>query len=95
MFTYGVQDGEEERGAGADLVELDVRVERDVLVQRVLLHLRDQVPRHGEEEEAEVEGETGGGASRDGDADAHDVAQVEVLRHEGVEDEPLKKLIIN
>ena len=44
MFTYGVQDGEEERGAGADLVELDVRVERDVLVQRVLLHLRDQVP---------------------------------------------------
>ena len=40
----GVEDGEEERGAGADLVELDVRVERDVLVQRVLLHLRDQVP---------------------------------------------------
>ena len=47
------------------------------------------IPRHGEEEEAEVEGETGGGASRDGDADAHDVAQVEVLRHEGVEDEAL------
>ena len=44
FLTYGVQDGEEERGAGADLVELDVRVERDVLVQRVLLHLRDQVP---------------------------------------------------
>ena len=40
----GVEDGEEEGGAGADLVELDVRVERDVLVQRVLLHLRDQVP---------------------------------------------------
>ena len=39
-----MEDGEEERGAGADLVELDVRVERDVLVQRVLLHLRDQVP---------------------------------------------------
>ena len=48
------------------------------------------IPRHGEEEEAEVEGEARGGASRDGDADAHDVAQVEVLRHEGVEDEPLK-----
>ena len=48
------------------------------------------IPRHGEEEEAEVEGETRSGPSGDGDADAHDVAQVEVLRHEGVEDEALK-----
>ena len=44
FLTYGVQDGEEERRARADLVELDVRVKWDVLVQRVLLHLRDQVP---------------------------------------------------
>ena len=29
----GVEDGEEEGGAGADLVELDVGVKRDVLVQ--------------------------------------------------------------
>ena len=40
-----MQDGEEERRARADLVELEVRVERDVLVQGVLLHLRDQVPK--------------------------------------------------
>ena len=40
----GVEDGEEEGGAGADLVELDVGVQRDVLVQRHLLHLGYQVP---------------------------------------------------
>ena len=55
------------------------------LVQRVLLHLGDEVPAHGEEEEAVVEGERGGGPARDGDADAHHVAEVEVLRHERVD----------
>ena len=39
----GVQRGEEESREGADLVELEVGVQRDVLVQRTLLHLRDQV----------------------------------------------------
>ena len=39
----GVERGEEESREGADLVELEVGVQRDVLVQRTLLHLRDQV----------------------------------------------------
>ncbi len=65
--------------AGAYLVELQVGVERDVLVERVLLHLGDEVPGHGEEQEAVAEGECGGRAAGDGDAHAHHVAQVEVL----------------
>ena len=40
----GVEDGEEEGGHGADLVEHDVRVQRDVLVEPSLLQLGDQVP---------------------------------------------------
>ena len=56
----GVEDGEEEGGAGADLVELEAGVEGDVLVQGQLLHLGDQVLGHGQQEEAVAEGEGGG-----------------------------------
>ena len=42
-MTGGVQDREEKCRESADLVELEVGVQRDVLVQRALLHLRDQV----------------------------------------------------
>ena len=76
-----MQDREEERGAGHDLVEWQVGVQRDVLVQAVLLELGDEVPGHGEEEEAVAEGERGRRSSRDGDADSHHVTQVQMLGH--------------
>ena len=43
-MTHRVEDREEERSAGHNLVEDDVGVERDVLVKGPLLHLGDQVP---------------------------------------------------
>ena len=43
-MTHRVEDREEERCAGHDLVEDDVRVKGDVLVEGPLLHLGDQVP---------------------------------------------------
>ncbi len=51
----------------------------------MLLHLCDEVPAHGEEEDTVVEGKGGGGASRDGNPHAHDVTQVKMLRHERVD----------
>ena len=51
----GVQDREEEGGAGHDLVEDDVGVEGDVLVEGPLLHLGDQVPADCEQEQAVAE----------------------------------------
>ena len=54
--------GEEEGGAGTDLVELEVGVEGDVLVEGELLQLGDQILTDGEEEEAVAEGEGVGGA---------------------------------
>ncbi len=39
---------------------------------------------HREEEDGVVEGQRGRGTAGDGDADAHDVSQVQVLSHEGV-----------
>jgi hypothetical protein len=51
-LTYRVQNAEEQRCAGADLVKLEMRVERDVLMQRVLLHLGDEVAGHSQEEQA-------------------------------------------
>ncbi|CAN7998629.1 unnamed protein product, partial [Ixodes pacificus] len=72
---------EEERGEGDDLVELDVRVERDVLLERELSDLGDQVAAHGEQQQGVAERQRGGRAPRDGDADAHHVPQVHVLRH--------------
>ena len=57
----------------------------------MLFHLCYQVSGHGQEEQAVVEGQGGRRASRDGDADAHDVPEVEVFRHEGVEDEALNE----
>ena len=56
----GVDQGEEEGRAGADLVELEAGVQGDVLVQGQLLHLGDQVLGHGQQEEAVAEGEGGG-----------------------------------
>jgi hypothetical protein len=54
--------GEEEGGAGADFVELEVGVEGDVLVKGELLQLGDQILTDGEEEEAVAEGEGVGSA---------------------------------
>ena len=79
----GVDGGEEQGGAGADLVELQAGVERDVLVQRHLLHPGHQVLTDGHQEEAVAEGEGVGRPSTDGDAQPHDLTQVGVLSHEG------------
>jgi len=80
----GVADGEEERRQGANLVELQVRVQGDVLVQRVLLHFGDEIPRHCQEEKAVAEREAGRGPSGDGDSSAHHVTQVQMLGQLGI-----------
>jgi hypothetical protein len=48
QVSDGVQRGEEQGRQCADFVKLQVRVQRDVLVQRALLHLRDQIPAPGD-----------------------------------------------
>ena len=83
QVSHCVQDGEKEGGAGANLVELNVGVQGDVLVQRHLLHPRHQVLADSQQEEAVAEGEGAGRTSTDGDAEAHDLTQVGVLGHEG------------
>ena len=55
QVRYGVDQREEQRRPGADLVELEAGVQRDVLVQRHLLHPRHQVLADREEEEAVAE----------------------------------------
>ena len=86
-----VQEREEEGRQGADLVELDVGVQRDVLLDGVFFEFGQKVARHGQQEETVAEGEGGRRSASDGDADAHDVAQVRVLRHERVVDEAVDK----
>ena len=49
ILTNGVEDVEEKSCESTDLVEGDVCVERDVLIESVLLHLGDDVPADGEE----------------------------------------------
>ena len=79
-----VKDGEEERRTRHDLVELDVGVDGDVLVDRVVFHQRQDVAGHGQQEQGEAEGEGGGRSSGDSDADSHHVAQVGVFCQETV-----------
>ena len=68
---HGVHQREEERGEGADLVELEVGVEGDVLVQGHRLQLRDQVLGHREQQKTVAEREGIGGATRDRDSKSH------------------------
>ena len=70
-MTNSVEDGEEESGAGHDLVEDDVGVEGDVLVEGPLLHLGDQVPADCQQQQAVAEGERCSGASGDSDTNTH------------------------
>lgn len=49
QMPNGVQHREEQGRARSYLVELYVRVQRDVLVYGVLLELRYEIPRHGQE----------------------------------------------
>ena len=84
QMSHGVQNGEEERRTGRDLVELDVRVDGDVLVDRVVLHERQDVAGHGQQEQGVAERQGGGRPSCDGDPDTHNVAEVGVLRQEAV-----------
>lgn len=79
-----VEDREEARRAGDDLVELDVRVEGDVLLGRELLELGQGVAAHGQQQEAVAEGQGRRRAPGYRYAHAHYVPQVRVLRHEGV-----------
>ena len=62
-------------------MKLQVRVNRNVLVQRTLLELGQQIPGHGEEKDAVVEGECRGATAGHGYSHAHDVTKVGVLRH--------------
>ena len=54
-----VQHREEQRRAGHDLMELDVRVDRQVLLDRVVLHHGQDVAGHGQQEQGVAEGEGG------------------------------------
>ena len=42
--AHAMQDGEEQRGHGTDLVECHVRVERNVLMDGGLAQSGDQIP---------------------------------------------------
>ena len=84
-----VEHREKEGRQGADLVERNVGVERDELLDGELFEFGERVARHGEQQEGVAERHGVGRAARDGDADAHDVAQVRVLGHERVVDEAL------
>ena len=89
QVSHCVQNGEKEGGAGADLVELNVGVQGDVLVQRHLLHLGDQVPAHGQQQEAVAERQGGRRTASEGDTHTHHVTKVKVLSHKRVD---LKKM---
>lgn len=79
-----VQHREEHGCAGGDLVELDMSVQRYVLLDGKLFQLRQQVSGHGEQQDAVAEGQRSCRASRYGDSHAHDVAQICIFGHEGV-----------
>ena len=87
--TDGMQHGEEEGGQSANLVEGNVRIQRNVLLDGKFLEFGQEVARHGQQEEGVVEGEGGSRSASDGDAHAHNVSQVRVLRHERVMNEAL------
>lgn len=50
-----------------------------------------QIPRHGQQQQTVAERQRSSGAPGDGDPDAHDVPQVQVLRHERVVRESFHK----
>lgn len=82
--TDRVEKREEARGAGDDLVELDVSVERNVLLDGELLELGEEVTRHGDQQQAVAEGEGSSGPTSHSDTHPHDVPQVCVLCQERV-----------
>lgn len=82
--TDGVEKWEEAGCARDDLVELDVSVERNVLLDGELLELGEEVTRHGDQQQAVAEGEGSGGPTSHSDTHAHDVPQVCVLCQERV-----------
>lgn len=82
--TDRVEEREEARRAGDDLVELDVSVKRNVLLDGELLELGEEVTRHRDEQQAVAEGEGSGGPTGHSDAHTHDVPQVCMLCQERV-----------
>ena len=83
----GVQQREEEGSQRADLVERNVRVQWNVLLDGELFHFGQEIPRHGQQQETVAEREGSSRSSRNGDSDAHDVAQIRVFGQERVVDE--------
>lgn len=59
-------------------------VERNVLLDGELLELGEEVPRHGDQQQAVAEGEGSGRPTSHSDTHAHDVPQVCVLCQERV-----------
>lgn len=83
----GVDQREEQSSAGSNFVELNVRVERDVLLDWEFLQFGQKIPRHGEQQQRVTERQGCSRASGDRDANAHDVPQIRVLRHKRIVDE--------
>lgn len=75
----GMYDREEERGTRDHFVERYVRVERYVLLYGEVLQLGQQVPGHGQQQQAVAERQRGGRTSGQRYAHAHDVPEVRVL----------------
>ena len=61
-------------------MELDVRVERNELLQGHLSDAGDEVPTHGQQEDRVAERQGGRRTASEGDAHAHHVTEVHVLR---------------
>ena len=80
---HRVDQREEQGGHGADLVELKVGVEGNVLVEAHLLQLGDQVLGDREKQKAVAEREGIRGATRDRDTKPHYFPEICVFNHEG------------
>lgn len=78
-MSDGVYDREEERGARDHLVERYVRVERYVLLYGEVFQLGQQVPGHGQQQQAVAERERGGRAPGQCYAHTHDVPEVRMF----------------
>lgn len=73
---------EEESCHCTNLVKLEMRVQRNVLVEGELFELCDEVPGHSEKKKAVTECERVGSAPSDGNSNTHDFPQIRVLSHE-------------
>jgi len=84
MAQFALLTGETECGVGDNLVELDMRVERNVQVENCLAKSSDHVSTHCQKKQRERERHSGGGATCQADSVACYTAQSSVFVLHGV-----------